>query len=447
MAPDMEERFQTLQEIVKAAKQNLAPGPWDYLIGGAETETTLRRNRQALDSIALRPRVLRDVSRVDCTTTLLGRRIRIPVMLAPIGSIESFDPGGGASSAKAAAEFGIPQMLSSVCNPGLEAVAKAADNFRIFQLYVRGDDAWVDDHVKRAVDHGYAAFCLTVDTASYSRRERDLAKRFVKPWRVRATGFDYQAGLTWDHVKRFKDTHDVPLAPQGHRDRGGRGARDRSRRRHRLRVQSRRPAARSRARQHRRAARGRRCGRRARDRPGGWQLHPRHRCGEGDGARRRRPWAWGGSNASGSRRRACPASCARSSCSRTRCASRSPSWACRASASSIARICTPRRRSSDRTRPARSRCSRRGTSVRCAACCADKASGGGQPGGGRRGRSPRDTLRCTSFFRTRWSHEIRGFEASMIRRRYGPGGAPPPPARLAPSRRREPTGLRATPPG
>jgi len=215
MAPDMEEKFQTLHEIVKAAKQNLAPGPWDYLVGGAESETTLRRNRQALDSLAFRPRVLRDVSRVDCTSILLGRRIRIPVMLAPIGSIESFDAGGGASSARASAEFGIPQMLSSVCNPGLEAVAKAADNFRIFQLYVRGDDAWVDDHVKRAVDHGYAAFCLTVDTASYSRRERDLAKRFVKPWRVRATGFDYQAGLTWDHVKRFKDTHDVPLALKG----------------------------------------------------------------------------------------------------------------------------------------------------------------------------------------------------------------------------------------
>src|SRR5215510_3996482 len=215
MAADMEERFQTLQEIIKAARQNLAPGPWDYLIGGAESETTLRRNRQAIDSVAFRPRVLRDVSRLDATSTLLGRRVRIPVMLAPVGSIESFDPGGGASAARASAEFGIPHMLSSVCNPGLEAVAKAADNFRIFQLYVRGDDAWVDDHVKRAVDHGYAAFCLTVDTASYSRRERDLAKRFVKPWRVRATGFDFQAGLTWDHVKRFKDTHDVPLILKG----------------------------------------------------------------------------------------------------------------------------------------------------------------------------------------------------------------------------------------
>ena len=215
MAADMEERFQTLQEIVKAARQNLAPGPWDYLAGGAETETTLKRNRQALDSIAFRPRVLRDVSTMDCASTLFGRRLRIPVMLAPVGSIESFDPGGGASAAKASAEFGVAHMLSSVCNPGLEATAAAADNFRIFQLYVRGDDAWVDDHVKRARDHGYAAFCLTVDTASYSRRERDLAKRFVKPWRVRAGGFNFQAGLCWDHVKRFKDLHDIPLILKG----------------------------------------------------------------------------------------------------------------------------------------------------------------------------------------------------------------------------------------
>ena len=215
MTSNLEERFQTLHEIVKAARQNLEPGPWDYLIGGAESETTLRRNRQALDSIAFRPRVLRDVSRIDCTSALFGRAVRLPVLVAPVGSIETFTPGGGATAAKAAAEFGIPLMLSSVCNPGLEAVAAAADGFRMFQLYVRGDVGWVDDHVRRAVEHGYAAFCLTVDTAVYGRRERDLARRFVKPWRVRATGFDYQAGLTWDHVKRFKDTHAMPLILKG----------------------------------------------------------------------------------------------------------------------------------------------------------------------------------------------------------------------------------------
>jgi isopentenyl diphosphate isomerase/L-lactate dehydrogenase-like FMN-dependent dehydrogenase len=215
MTSDVAERFQTLHEIVKAAKHNLAPGPWDYLMGGTETETTLRRNRQSLDSIAFRPRVLRDVRGVDASSTLFGRRVRLPVMLAPIGSIESFTPGGGATAAVGSAEFGVPQMLSSACNPGLEATAAAADNFRIFQLYVRGDDQFVDDYVKRAINHGYAAFCMTVDTAMYSRRERDLARRFVKPWRQNVTGVDYQAALSWEQVKRFKDRHSIPLILKG----------------------------------------------------------------------------------------------------------------------------------------------------------------------------------------------------------------------------------------
>jgi isopentenyl diphosphate isomerase/L-lactate dehydrogenase-like FMN-dependent dehydrogenase len=215
MASNLEDKFQTLHELVKSAKFSLPPGPWDYLVGGAESETTLRRNRQALDSIALRPRVLRDVSRIDPASTLFGKRLRIPVLLAPIGGLESFDPGGGATVARASAAFGVPHMLSSVCQPGLEATAAAADNFRIFQLYVRGDDAWVDDVAKRAIDNGYTAFALTVDTAVYSRRERDLARRFVKPWRLRATGHQFQAALSWDHVKRFRDKHDIPLILKG----------------------------------------------------------------------------------------------------------------------------------------------------------------------------------------------------------------------------------------
>src|SRR5213593_4110718 len=90
----LEERFMTLHEIVRAAKANLSPNPWDYLIGGSETETTLRRNRLALDSLGFRPRVLRDVSNVDCSGRLLGNKLRLPVMLAPVGSIQRFDPGG-----------------------------------------------------------------------------------------------------------------------------------------------------------------------------------------------------------------------------------------------------------------------------------------------------------------------------------------------------------------
>ncbi|MGQ0653062.1 MAG: alpha-hydroxy acid oxidase [Betaproteobacteria bacterium] len=215
-APHVEE-FLTLQEIIAAARRKLAPGSWSYLVGGAETETTVRRNRHALDSIAFRPRVLRDVSRIDSSSTFLGRRVRLPVFLAPIGGLESIVEGGAAAAALASAGFGVPQMVSSVCQPGLEQTAAAAQNIRSFQLYVRGDDAWVDDFANRAKANGYGSFCLTVDVAAYSRRERDLIARFVKPWRARAVeGAPFQAGLSWTQVKRFKDKHpEIPLIITG----------------------------------------------------------------------------------------------------------------------------------------------------------------------------------------------------------------------------------------
>jgi glycolate oxidase len=217
-APQVEE-FLTLQEIVAAARRNLAPGPWSYLVGGAETETTVRRNRQALDSIAFRPRVLRDMRQIDPSGTFFGKNTRLPLFLAPIGGLESIAEGGAAAAGRAAAQFGVPQMLSSVCKPGLEETAKAGA-LRAFQLYVRGDIPWVDDHVRRARDHGYSAFCYTVDVAQYSRRERDLIGRFVKPWRAdAAAGAKFQSALSWDEIKRYKDKYSgqdsLPLIVKG----------------------------------------------------------------------------------------------------------------------------------------------------------------------------------------------------------------------------------------
>ncbi len=207
--------FQCLHEFIPAARAKLSDHIWGYLVGATESETTMRRNRLALDSIALRPRVCRDVSRVDTTTTLFGQKLRMPVMLAPVGSLESFHPGGAATAGRAASEFGIPIIVSSVTHPGLEEAAAAATGPKVFQLYVRGDDAWVDDVARRAVAAGYDAFAITVDTAAYSRRERDIAGRFVKPWRASATGHEFQAGFSWDNVKHFKDTHSIPLILKG----------------------------------------------------------------------------------------------------------------------------------------------------------------------------------------------------------------------------------------
>jgi glycolate oxidase len=160
--------------------------------------------------------VLRDVSKVDPSTEILGRKLRLPIVLCPVGTLESFNPEGAAPVVKAAGEFGVAHMLSSVCDPGLEGVAKAApDALRMFQLYVRGDAAWVDDHVERAIANKYAAFCLTVDTAHYSRRERDIAKRHITGGRRRASGREFQEALDWRTVERIKSKFKIPLAIKG----------------------------------------------------------------------------------------------------------------------------------------------------------------------------------------------------------------------------------------
>src|SRR5579883_3043806 len=215
MSEPLASRFQTLHEFVKAARTNLNRNVWDYLIGGAETETTVARNRMALDALAFRPRVLNDVSEIDCSGSLFGRKLRIPVLCAPVGSLEAFEPGGGATVAKAAAAIGTGMILSSVSHPGLEATAAAAgDGFKIFQLYVRGDAAWVDDHFRRAIDAGYDAFCLTVDTDYYSRRERDIAKRHQRGRRD-PEGQLWQARQNWRDVERYKAKFDIPLILKG----------------------------------------------------------------------------------------------------------------------------------------------------------------------------------------------------------------------------------------
>jgi len=207
--------YRTIHQIVKAARLRLNQTYWDYLVGGTETETTLRRNRLAIDSLALRPRVLNDVSEVDTTGTFLGETLKIPCMLAPIGSLQVFEEGGGATAARAAGEFGIMSIASSVCTPDIEEIAAASDAPKIYQLYVRGDSAWVDGIVKRVVDSGYKAFCLTVDTSVVSRRERDIAKGVIPTSPATAGDFTFQAKLNWNDVKRIKDKFDIPLVLKG----------------------------------------------------------------------------------------------------------------------------------------------------------------------------------------------------------------------------------------
>lgn len=86
MLSETEGKFLTMHEFAKSAKNRLDANIWDYLTGATETETTMRRNRLALDTLAFRPRVLRDVSNIDTTSEVFGKKIRLPVALAPVGA-------------------------------------------------------------------------------------------------------------------------------------------------------------------------------------------------------------------------------------------------------------------------------------------------------------------------------------------------------------------------
>jgi isopentenyl diphosphate isomerase/L-lactate dehydrogenase-like FMN-dependent dehydrogenase len=205
-----------MHPIIDAARANLTDDLWDYIAGAAETETTSRRNRLAFDSLALAPRILRDVSRIDPSASLLGHPLRIPVVLAPLGALELITPEGAVAQARAAQRFGLLGFVSSVAEPSLEEVAAAVPGPKISQLYVRGDAAWVDELVDRVAAAGYAAIALTVDAAHYGRRERQLAHSWVPPGhREQTDALAWQKRLTWESVERIRDRAGMPLIVKG----------------------------------------------------------------------------------------------------------------------------------------------------------------------------------------------------------------------------------------
>jgi glycolate oxidase len=175
----MNSNFTTLQDLVLAAHERLDHGVWDFVTFGTESETTLRRNRRALDSLAWLPRILRDVSRVDARTTLLGEPLRIPVLLSPMGSIARFDSEGALATARAVARFGTLQFLSSHAENEIASIRTGAKLPLIYALHPYDDPPALDAEIDRAKADGYCAISVATASGYYSRRERDLINGFV----------------------------------------------------------------------------------------------------------------------------------------------------------------------------------------------------------------------------------------------------------------------------
>ena len=217
----MAQPFATLPEIARAARRRVSRDAYNFGAGAAETETTKRRNRRALDRLAIAQNVLVDVRHVDLSTRLLGVPLSWPVAVAPMGGLILFHPEGDVEMARGCGRADTLQFLSGATGWPVEDVAKANSGPKMFQLYHHGDRGWVAELLARVEASGYMSVSLTVDVQVYGRRERDIVNRYAprdamaKAPNPRGPNPEYQARLTWDDVEWLKKTTSLPVGIKG----------------------------------------------------------------------------------------------------------------------------------------------------------------------------------------------------------------------------------------
>lgn len=194
----------SVADLRRMAKRRVPHGVFDYIDGAAEDERTMAANRSALERIGFDPRVLVDVSAIDTSSTVLGRQLRLPLVLAPTGFTRIADPAGELAVARAADRAGLPYTLSTLSTRSIEEVAAVSSGAKWFQVYMWRDRGLVVDMVQRAKAAGYEALMVTVDTPVLGRRERDVRRGFSLPPKVGlGTLIDgaVHPGWTWDFVR------------------------------------------------------------------------------------------------------------------------------------------------------------------------------------------------------------------------------------------------------
>jgi isopentenyl diphosphate isomerase/L-lactate dehydrogenase-like FMN-dependent dehydrogenase len=167
-------------ELQERAREKLDAGAYGYVAGGAGSERTMQANLDAFARRRIVPRMLRDVSVRDLSTTVLGTAMPAPLMLAPVGVQSIVHREGELASARAAAELGLPYILSTASSHSIEQVAEAmGEASRWYQLYWPRERALAASFVGRAEQAGYEAIVLTLDTWFLGWRPRDLQNAYL----------------------------------------------------------------------------------------------------------------------------------------------------------------------------------------------------------------------------------------------------------------------------
>ena len=226
------DRVVRLTDFEAPARERIHPAAWAYYAGGAYDEHVLRDTVAAWDAFRLRPRVLTDVSRIDLSTSILGRPAALPVGIAPAAMHGLAHRDGELATARGAAAAGAIHVVSTVASHTIEAVAEAAPGGRRwFQLYVQRDRSVTRDLVQRAAAAGYEALCLTVDLPVLGYRDEILRMRFDPGedayanlpkrdvWRsdgrLDETMDMRSADLTWDSLEEIRSWAPLPLVLKG----------------------------------------------------------------------------------------------------------------------------------------------------------------------------------------------------------------------------------------
>ena len=180
------ETAHNVADLRRSAKRILPAVVFDYVDGAADDETTMRRNETSFDDIVFRPRMGMKVPTPELSTTVLGTRLSIPVMLAPCGLIRIMHPDAGPGAARAAAGRGTVSVLSTVAGSTLEEVAPQAPGAVWFQLYAAKGRPDAEVLLERATAAGIEVLVVTIDTPALGNRERDIRHGVAPPLRIDA---------------------------------------------------------------------------------------------------------------------------------------------------------------------------------------------------------------------------------------------------------------------
>jgi isopentenyl diphosphate isomerase/L-lactate dehydrogenase-like FMN-dependent dehydrogenase len=213
-----------LFEFEDLAKERLPKEEYDYIAGGATDEISVDRNRKAYESWALRPRVLRDVSTLDLSTTVIGTKVNLPVLIAPCGGHKRAHPEGESATYRAAAACGTIFAVSANSNVPFEELARAAEGHLWLQLYPFRDREVTKDWLRCAKESGYEAICVTLDSQWPPKRERNIRNNYQRgrgtnrahtEEKSRRGGAGSDPAATWKDLEWIKSASNLPVVAKG----------------------------------------------------------------------------------------------------------------------------------------------------------------------------------------------------------------------------------------